>query len=300
MINSRIAFFINTSKPNALFHAKNAALLLKKSGFRVYIPSRVANTLPDSFSKLDLIVEGLANIKKNVDIAVVFGGDGTIISAARDLVGSSIPILGINSGTMGFLAEIGPNDFEEYFKRIIKNDYLIDLRMMINVEVTRPDSKGKYKSSTIKGSKEIFFALNDAVINRESFARVLDFKVSVDSREVDKYRGDGVIISTPTGSTGYSLSAGGPVIHPNIDVILVTPICAHRLHTRSVVVSGKQTVSVAVMSSAPARLTLDGQQTQALKGDEIIHISRSSHITRLITFPDKNFYSVLNAKLVNG
>lgn len=299
MTFSRAAFFVNTSKPNAVFHSRTAAEYLIKKGVKIYVPSTLYCNLPHSFTDLPIKSESLSKIREKVGIAVVFGGDGTIISAARDLLGSSIPILGINSGTMGFLAEIDPADFMDCIDRILKNEYLIDSRMMIKVEILRPDKKGIYRN--IKESiNEKFFALNDAVINRESFARVIDFSVSVDNREVDKYRGDGVIISTPTGSTGYSLSAGGPVIHPNIDVIIVTPICAHRLHTRSVVVSGKQQVTVEVMSNTPARLTLDGQDTRALQGDELIKISRSEHITRLVTFPEKNFYSVLNAKLVNG
>lgn len=279
-----IGIIYNPRRPPAMEEAVSAAGKLLKAGHRIVGPAE----LPPVDPTVEAVCE--ETFRTGVDMALVFGGDGTIISAIRRLHGWGVPLLGVNTGNIGFLAETNPDELGEALDRILAGDFLIDNRMMVDVTVEDNENC----RTTVAG-------LNDAVINRDAMAKMVDIRLKVDGLFVDSFRGDGVIVATPTGSTGYSLSAGGPIVHPDIEMMLVTPICAHRLHSRSLVVSGDQTVTLEIGEGvSQACLVVDGQPLCIIKGGEIVKIAKSRHRAALITFPEKNFYRVLTSKLLGG
>lgn len=282
--NLSIGLIYNPKRPPAMEEAALAAEKIVGAGHRIMGPAE----LPPVNPAVEAIDEKI--LRGGVDMALVFGGDGTIISAIRRLHGWDVPLLGVNTGNIGFLAETNPDELGGSLDRILAGDFQVDNRMMIDVAVR--DQAGR---------RMMVVGLNDAVVNRDAMAKMVDLKLSIDGLFIDSFRGDGVIVATPTGSTGYSLSAGGPIVHPDIEMMLVTPICAHRLHSRSLVVSGDQVVTLEIGDDvSQACLVVDGQPLCILDGGEEISISKSSHRASLITFPEKNFYRVLTSKLLGG
>ncbi len=236
-----------------------------------------------------------ATIPEDTECAIVLGGDGTIIQAAHDLLKREIPILGVNLGTLGFLAEIEPMHVEEALDKLFVDEYLIEEHMMLSVKV---DSK---KLGSGLCYPKCHNALNDVVITRSGFSRLITVEVYVNGVLVNDYRGDGVIISTPTGSTGYNLSAGGPVVAPGAHLMIITPICPHSLNTRSVVVSSHDTVLVKVRTSKKTQdeeaiVTMDGSSSINLSAEDCIEIKRAARGTKLIKFEKGSFFHVLKHK----
>ncbi len=178
----------------------------------------------------------------------VFGGDGTLLYAARLVAASGVPILGVNLGSLGFLTEVKLEEVQQVFSRLLSGDYLLEDRMLLQVEVFRGDR-----------SDGCHLALNDAVINKGALARIIELEVTVNKDPVMLIRADGLIISSPTGSTAYSLSAGGPILHPTLEAFIITPICPHTLTNRPVVVPDGMVIGVYLRRGADVMLTVDGQ-----------------------------------------
>ncbi|GEO25773.1 hypothetical protein AAC03nite_15580 [Alicyclobacillus acidoterrestris] len=225
-----------------------------------------------------------------VELAMVLGGDGTLLGIARQLAPYHIPLLGINIGHLGFLTESEPSQLRPAVARILQNEYNLEHRMMLEAEVVRNGQ-----------SLAKFSALNEVGTGKGSFARMVTVDVHVDDVYVDTYRGDGVIISTPTGSTAYSLSCGGPIVSPNLQVMVVTPVCPHTLFSRPCVIDANQTVRLTVQAShSDLGMTVDGQDgLHLVSGDEII-VKRAPYETTLVRWPDREFFGVLRSKLHNG
>lgn len=221
------------------------------------------------------------------DCVLALGGDGTFLRAARIAAPSGIPILGINMGTLGFLTEIELNEVEESLQKLIENRYYLEDRMMLAAKVIRG---GKVVNS--------FVGLNDVVINKGPLSRLTTLDVYAAKEFVTTYKADGVIVSSPTGSTAYSLSAGGPIVYPDLEVIIVTPICPHTLQARPMVIPSETEVRVVLVEQqAHTVLTIDGQNSFDLQdGDEII-IGKSDHPTRLVRIKEYKFFSILQEKL---
>lgn len=235
-----------------------------------------------------------SNIPKDCDCAIVLGGDGTIIQAAHDLNGLNIPILGINLGTLGFLAEIEKQNINNALDSMFANQYKIENRMMIEGTIKR-DNLIRYGG----------VALNDIVITRSGFSRIISVSIYVNDELVDQYRGDGVIISTPTGSTGYNLSSGGPVVKPDTSLMIVTPICAHALNSRSIILSSTDRVKVKIGKSKKTQeeeaiATFDGRQAILLQADDEIEIVKSKEETKLVKINQKCFFEILRMKIGQG
>ncbi|MBH1940211.1 NAD(+)/NADH kinase [Mobilitalea sibirica] len=233
------------------------------------------------------------------DCAIVLGGDGTIIQTANDLMTYDIPILGVNLGTLGFLAEIEENHVMDALDRLFIDDYRMESRLMIqgNIHYSQQHT-GRYENTT-------GYSLNDIVITRKGFSRIISLGIYVNEELVDNFQGDGVIISTPTGSTAYNLSAGGPIIIPRSSVMVITPICPHSLSPRSIVVPAEDTVKVVVGKSkktqeAEATVTFDGNQVYELGTDDIITINKSQYDTKLIKLNQTGIYEILRSKLSNN
>ncbi|MCI6859295.1 MAG: NAD(+)/NADH kinase [Eubacterium sp.] len=232
------------------------------------------------------------DIPEETQCILVIGGDGTILAAARMLVGTNIPLLGINLGTLGFLADVNLSDLSKTLDMLLHDQYQVENRIMLTAEV--------YK----KGKKEAtYMALNDFNINRAGASRVIGLKVKINGAEIDRYRADGVIVCTPTGSTGYNLSAGGPIINPTCKNFVITPICPHSLTARSVVLAKEDVVTVEVEEirsniREEAVLSFDGREGISLCPGDEVKIYKSDEVTPFIKVTEVSFVEILKQKLL--
>ena len=221
---------------------------------------------------------------------VCFGGDGTILHMAKAATRANVPILGVNIGTMGFMAELESTELEQ-LRRIAIGDYRIDSRMMLDVTVHR--------------DRDIIFhdiCLNDAAVTKGAVARIVHLNVECDGIQAMECGGDGLIVATPTGSTAYSLSAGGPIVEPEANSILITPVCAHDFGSRTIVTSENRTITVGLTRNARrnAFLSVDGGKATKINMGDVITIKKSKYATKLIRLKDRSFYDVVNLKFKNG
>ncbi len=277
-----------TQTPEVGWLAREAVSLLLERGAAVFISSESAGLLGHPTRGIEE-----ADLARRVNVLVVFGGDGTILRAARTAAPHGIPILGVNLGGLGFLAEVRDQKVEPALTRLLEGDYRLDERMMLRAEVLRRGRPARE-----------FLALNDIVVTKSGYARLLRVSTLVNDEHLSTHSADGLIVATPTGSTAYSLSAGGPIVHPDVDVIVLTPICAHTLGARAVVVSGADVIRVRLhdvgSSPSPPVLTVDGQEGFPLEGEDEVRVERSPHRTRLIRLRPGGFYGLLRAKLSWG
>lgn len=264
---------------------RDAMDILKASGLnpRLCLPFEVDRTydLPK-----DLRFNRLERELPNADMVICFGGDGTILHMAKTATRKGLPILGVNIGTMGFMAELESTELDK-LSRLATGDYTIDGRMMLDVTVQR--------------DRDIIFhdiCLNDAVITKGAVARIVHLAVKCDGVEAMECGGDGVIVATPTGSTAYSLSAGGPIVEPEASNIIITPICAHDVGSRCIVASDKRVVTVNMVRNARrnAYVSVDGGKAFRLNMGDVVSIKKSHLETKLIRLKDRSFYDVVNAK----
>lgn len=226
-----------------------------------------------------------------IDLLVTLGGDGALLGGARWAGPAGTPVLGVNLGRLGFLTAVTLEGMEEALGRVAAGDYVLDHRMALEI---RP---GPAEDEGVEG----LYALNDAVLHRGGLVRVVHLKVWVDDEEVGIYRGDGVIVATPTGSTAYSLSAGGPILDPRLDAIVATPICPHTLAVRPLVLPADAQIVIQVVSSPEELiLTIDGQVGSELKPGDRIVVSRAREPVRLVRLPGQSFFSLLRRKLKWG
>lgn len=222
----------------------------------------------------------------DADLMLVLGGDGTILAAAR-LAAGRVPILGVNVGGLGFLAEIPLHDLPAALERVVAGDVVIDDRAMLEAEIVGPP-----------GIRVRALALNDVVVAKAGVARVIHVTTRVNDEVLATYPADGVIVATPTGSTAYSLSAGGPIVHPQVDVFVVTPICPHTFTARPVVVSGAAVLTLeARAASEDVCVSVDGQESYALGRSERVVIRRAEARTALVRLREPSFYGILRTKL---
>jgi NAD+ kinase len=224
-----------------------------------------------------------------VDILVVLGGDGTLLSMARTVGDLGVPILGVNLGGLGFLTATTLDEMIRAVDAMLAGGMTIEERMMLAARVRR---RGEWLAEHI--------ALNDAVILKSAMSRIINLSVSVDGRYATAYRADGLIISTPTGSTAYSLSAGGPILFPVMDAVVLTPVCSHTLTNRPIVVPGRDHIEVTLRGAQQVMLTLDGQVGIELEENDTVEIRQAIPRIRLARFPHKDFFSVLRTKLKWG
>ena len=268
---------------------REAMAVLKGAGIdtRVCLPFEVDRNyeLPRDirFSRLDRELPG-------ADMLICFGGDGTLLHTAKTATRQGIPVLGVNIGTMGFMAELESGELSQ-LARIANDDYTIDNRMMLDVTVQR--------------DRDIIFhdlCLSDVAITKGAVARIVHLKVQCDGVQAMECGGDGIIIATPTGSTAYSLSAGGPIVEPDAHSILITPICAHDVASRCIVVSDKRAVSVTMTQNARrnAYLSVDGGRTLRMNMGDVATIRKSNLCTKLVRLKDRSFFDVVNMKFRIG
>lgn len=265
-----------------------AARILKEAGMepKICLPFDVEKSfdLPR-----DLRFHRLDRELQNTELVICFGGDGTILHMAKAATRKNVPILGVNIGTMGFMAELESTELDQ-LARLAKDDYTLDQRMMLDVVVQR--------------DRDIVFhdiGLNDVVITKGAVARIAHLSVKCDNVQAMECGGDGIIIATPTGSTAYSLSAGGPIVEPEASNILITPICAHDVMSRCIVASDKRVITVELVRNARrnAFLSVDGGKALRLNMGDITTVKKSNMVTRLVRLKDRSFYDVINSKFKN-
>jgi NAD+ kinase len=226
-------------------------------------------------------------LASNADLLIVLGGDGTLLAAARAMHDREVPILPVNLGSLGFLTSVKMSELYSMLELFLKNEHRINLRMMLHAEVLRAGSR-------MHSAR----ALNEAVVNQAALARLMDFDVHIDGSHVGRYRADGLIVATPTGSTAYSLAAGGPIVHPEIDAFLITPICPHMLTHRPLVVPGNSKIEITFSHiGEPVHLTLDGQVGFELEGKDRISIAKSPIRVPLVRPLKKTYFEILREKL---
>jgi NAD+ kinase len=225
-----------------------------------------------------------------VDLIVVLGGDGTLLATARSLNRKPVPILGVNLGGLGFLTVIPREELYAALEQVLAGNFRTERRVQVEGEIVRADE-----------ALASFLALNDVVLNKGAIARILDFDVFVDGQFVSSYKSDGLIVSTPTGSTAYSLAAGGPVIAPTVGAFIITPICAHTLTNRPLVVPDSVTIEVALKTQREAAyLTVDGQMGIAARSDDTVRVKKAGSFVELVQPDHKNYYEILRQKLKWG
>ena len=272
------------------FQTVRAAMqVLKDAGMepRLCLPFEVDRSyeLPKDlrFHKLDRELQ-------NAELVICFGGDGTILHMAKAATRRNVPILGVNIGTMGFMAELESTELDQ-LARLANDDYTLDKRMMLDVVVQR--------------DRDIIFhdiGLNDVVITKGAIARIAHLAVKCDGVEAMQCGGDGIIVATPTGSTAYSLSAGGPIVEPEASNILITPICAHDVMSRCIVASDKRVITVELVHNARrnAYLSVDGGKALRLNMGDVATVRKSNLETKLVRLKDRSFYDVVNMKFKNN
>ena len=286
----RIGIIAKRNSPEAIALVKNMAEWLRPKGIEVYVEKEVAKALSAQMPGLALKTVDGEDIAEHVEMIIVAGGDGTLLSVARQVVGRNIPILGVNLGGLGFLTEIPIEEVYPALDKVLEGDYRADQREVLHVSVIR---KGKTLAD--------YMVLNDAVINKGALARIIDLETTINGEHLTTFKSDGLILSTPTGSTAYNLSAGGPIVYPTLDCIIITPICSHTLTNRPIVIPDQVIVRVILKTrQQEVILTLDGQQGFPLEFDDEIEVKKSDEHILLIKSPHRHFFGLLREKLKWG
>jgi len=280
-----VAIFAKVHDPRCLGIAGDLITWLEERGCTPLAEVQLTRQLgyPTALSKEE--------IRDQAELVVVLGGDGTLISAARLFSGRDVPILGVNLGSLGFLTEITVEELYTRLEKVLEGNSHVSERMMLEVTLHREGQ------AIEKGH-----VLNDVVINKGALARIVDLETKINCHALTTYKADGLIVSTPTGSTGYSLSAGGPIIHPLMSCIVITPICPHTLTNRPIVVTDESIISITVASSFDEKvyLTLDGQVGFELHEGDSVEIRKALETTALVMSRSRDYYEILRTKLKWG
>tara|TARA_R110002096_G_scaffold117236_1_gene254126 strand:+ start:31466 stop:32296 length:831 start_codon:yes stop_codon:yes gene_type:complete len=227
----------------------------------------------------------------DADLVIAIGGDGTMLYASRLAREFATPILGINRGRLGFLADVTPMEMIDSVDRVLQGEFSTDSRLLLEARLTRKS-----------GTEKVSYALNDVVLQRRETGRMVDFETRMDGRYVNTHSGDGLIVATPTGSTAYALSCGGPIIEPHLDAIVVVPVCPHTLTDRPIVIAADRPVDVTLLErdDTKAEITVDGFSMGSFKPDDKLRISAANKRVTLVHPPGYDFYGILRSKLFWG
>lgn len=265
--------------------ANQAESVLREAGIetRICLAFDVDKTfeLPE-----DVVLHDLAEELKDADLLICFGGDGTILHASKAATRAGVPILGVNIGTMGFMAELESSELKA-LSRLATGEYTVEERMMLHV-------RAEHEGQVVLEED----ALNDAVITKGAVARIIQMAVSCDDVEMMSFGGDGVIICTPTGSTAYSMSAGGPIVEPTAQNIIITPICAHDMRTKTVVTSAQRVITVEIgrIGRKNAFLSVDGGRALRLNTGDKVTVTKAADTTKLVHLSEKSFFEIVKNK----
>lgn len=272
--------------PQALAYAGQVASDLRRRGLEVLFDEDSAHGVGEGGAALSKLELG-----KRSDLLITFGGDGTLLSVARHAP-EHVPIVGVNMGTLGFLTEIRVEEFPQVLEQVLDGHYDVEPRVTFTVSVNGPNRDPNHR----------YRVLNDCAINKSAVARIIEMRVSVAGLFVSTFRGDGLIVATPTGSTAYNLSAGGPIIYPTMNAVVITPICPHMLTNRPLVLPDELDIEIrlATPDAKDIFLTLDGQEGFELSDRDRVCVRKSEERVLLVQSPDKNYFDVLRNKLKWG
>jgi len=286
----RIGIIAKQNKPEAVTITGRLVEWLQPKGVEVYIEEGIEKSLGPNLRAPLLNPVKREEIPSHAEMIIVLGGDGTLLSVAR-LVGShEVPILGVNLGGLGFLTEITLEELYRVLERVIQGDFVTDERVVFNAAVIRREER-----------LAEFIVLNDAVINKGALARIIDLETTINGEYLTTFKSDGLIISTPTGSTAYNLSAGGPIVYPSLHCIIITPICPHTLTNRPIMIPDDVEVRAILKSKQQeVILTLDGQQGFVLEFGDVVEVKKAKGKILLIKSPYRHYFEVLREKLKWG
>jgi NAD+ kinase len=282
---SRVGIVAKPDAPRAQGVILQLLPWLAARGHSAVLEKETADLVPSAVSA----AAAKAELPGQVDLLVVLGGDGTLLSMARAVGDLGVPLLGVNLGGLGFLTATTLDEMFPALEAYFGGRMAIEERMLLSARVVRNGQ-----------SVCEYAALNDVVITKAAMSRIIDLSVSVEGRHATAYRADGLIISTPTGSTAYSLSAGGPILFPTMDAVVLTPICSHTLTNRPIVVPGTDRIEVTLLADQEVMATMDGQIGVGLRAGDTVEIRQAASRIRLVRFPQKDFFSVLRTKLKWG
>ena len=276
-----IGIVAKRNQPKAIALARRLVTWLRRRRRTVLLEAEVAKALhlADGVSKQEMMARA--------DLVIVLGGDGTLLSVARHSGTRRVPVLGVNLGGLGFLTDVRPEEIFPALERVFGGQYQLEQRSMLEAAAMR---NGKVVQR--------FQALNDVVINKGALARILDLETSVDGMPICTYKADGLIVATPTGSTAYSLSAGGAIVEPSVGMVLVSPICPHTLTQRPIVLPARSHLRIAVRSpDEDVVLTVDGQEGMKLANNDVVEVRPSKNRVLLVRSPTHSFFELLRTKL---
>lgn len=256
-----------------LLHDRGCTLLTD-AGCAALLPEELDACAPQALHRCDLVI--------------VVGGDGTLLHAGRELAASDVPILGINQGRLGFMVDVAPQDLTTSMTAVLNGDFYEEQRLMLEAHIEREN-----------GVPRKLLAVNDLVIRNQAAIRMIEFETFLDDAFISTHRADGIIVATPTGSTAYALSGGGPIIHPGVDAVSLVPICPHALSDRPVVVSAQSSIRIRLIGDARTRAvcTADGQHNKTIGSGDTLYVERASRPLRLIHPASYNYFEVLRRKL---
>lgn len=280
---TKIGIIAKAGRPEPIEIVREFLAWLKGKDVKVFVEKNIANSLNiNGFNR--------SEIPDLVDVVIVFGGDGTMLSVARLVCSREVPIIGVNVGGLGFITEVQKSEMYEVMEQIFAGKWEIENRLMLNAQVHRQG--GKVAEYTL---------LNDVVINKGALARIIDLETSINGAYVTNFMADGLIVSTPTGSTAYCLSAGGPILYPSLESIVLIPICPHTLTNRPIVLPDNVLIEITLKSHAEGvYLTLDGQEGFPLNQGDTVVIEKSLCKTRLVIPLERDFFQILRTKLKWG
>ena len=279
----KIGIICKTGRPEPLEILKEFLPWLSKKGLEVFLDTETA-------SKLSIAGHSRSDIPKFAEVIVVLGGDGTMLNVSRLVCERGIPILGVNLGGLGFITEVQIEELHDAMEKVLSGECLYEERLMLTAYIHRHGERiAEYT------------VLNDVVINKGALARIVDLETYINKTYITTFRADGLIVSTPTGSTAYSLSAGGPVLYPTLDSIVLTPICPHTLTNRPTVLPDDALIEIVLKSqSEDVFLTLDGQVGFSLRKEDVVEVKRSPFKTKLLIPFERDYFQILRTKLKWG
>ena len=285
-----IGIVAKRNKPEAVAVVRNLVEWLRPKKIQVYIEKEIEELLSPTLSEGNWKSVEREEMPPDVEMIIVLGGDGTLLSVGRQVWNRNIPILGVNLGGLGFLTEITLDELYSVLEKVLQDDFEINERETLKAGVIR---RGKRIAE--------FIVLNDAVINKGALARIIDLETTVNGEYLSTFRSDGLIISTPTGSTAYNLSAGGPIVYPSLHTIIITPICPHTLTIRPIIIPDDVKIRALLKSrDEEVTLTLDGQQGFTLKFEDVVEVGKAEGRILLIKSPYRHYFELLREKLKWG
>lgn len=277
----KVGIVANTEKEKLPQYARSLMSWLEEKGMEVFAEAAIGAKMGISGGYT------WENLARKTQLIIVLGGDGTMLRAARHLAKYDVPIVGINMGSFGYLTEVNFNEMYSALEFILAGNYATERRMMLDVTISR--GKTIINAGTV---------LNDVVINRGNLSRIVELETAINDQYLTTYKADGLIISTPTGSTAYSLSAGGPIVYPEKDLIIINPICPHTLTNRPIIIPEDSNLRITMWSKEKgATLTMDGQESFRISSGDIINVKKSKLVTKLILSPHRSYWEILRSKL---